>query len=183
MDTDEQPPEASAPEASAPETSTIDRQVEAFLAVWFRARQQIMETSFKRAHLHGLSATQFLVLTLLGRAQRDAPWTISALAERLNLDPATLVRTVDSLEQRMLVARRRDTRDRRLVFVELTSQGRCIQQEAVERMTRRLATMFRGMSAEGREALLRGLEELVAAGQHCAGDREEWGDDQFPRPS
>src|SRR5205085_5451641 len=51
------------------------------------------------------------------------PCTISSIAGDLDIDPATVVRTVDSLEKRGLVKRRRSREDRRQVFVEFTDAG------------------------------------------------------------
>jgi len=82
--------------------STLDIQVERFAAT-FSGLHQVMGAGFKRAHQQGFSATQFMVLGLIEQAQGDEPLTISCIAERLGIDPATVVRTVDSLEERGLV--------------------------------------------------------------------------------
>jgi DNA-binding MarR family transcriptional regulator len=152
--------------------SEIDIQVEAFLAAWFKVRQQIQALNFNRAHQHGLSATQFMALALVEEAEGRAPATISFLASRLNLDPATVVRTVDSLENRALVERRRDTEDRRQVFVTLTEEGRSTQQSSHQRFKDSLAAIFRAMSPEGRAGLLQGFEEFASAGQQVEQTRD-----------
>lgn len=145
--------------------SEIDAQVEDFFHVWFIMRQMVMGTNFNRAHKEGMSATQFLVLGLVEEAGIDEPATIGWIANRLNLDPATVVRTVDSLEKRGLLTRRRDTKDRRQVFLELTEEGHTVQKSSHQDFTARLSGIFRNMSAEGREALLSGLREFITVGQ------------------
>ena len=148
-----------------PNRSEINAQVEDFLAVWFRVRQQVQALNFNRAHQDGLSASQFLVLALLEEAEKTHPPTISGLAGRLNLDPATVVRTVDSLEKRGLIERRRDKQDRRQVFVEFTEAGREAQHAAHRGFKDSIITIFSSMEAEGRQALVDGLQEFARWGQ------------------
>lgn len=162
-------------DAPAPQPDEIDAQVDAFLDAWFKVRQYVQGLNFNRAHQHGMSTTQFLVLALLDEAHDAGPATIRSLANRLNLDPATVVRTVDSLEQRGLVARRRDTADRRRVFVEFTEQGRAAEQSSRLRFKDSVARTFRAMSPAGRRALLQGLQEFVAVGGGQAGAPPERG--------
>lgn len=151
------------------EETKLEADVDAFLAAWFQTRQYVQGLNFNRAHQHGLSTTQFLVLNFLEEAEAREPATVRWLADRLSLDPATVVRTVDSLEQRGLVARRRDTHDRRRVFVEFTEQGRATQQSSRRRFRDSVAATFQAMSAEGRVALIRGLQEFVEIGQRTNG--------------
>ena len=150
---------------AAEDDDEIATQAEAFLVAWFGARQLVMEENFRRTNEQSLSTTQFILLRFMQEADAaHESRTISALAALSNLDPATVVRTVDSLEQRGIVARRRDTHDRRQVFVELTPDGRTTLHSSHQRFTARLTAIFRSMSAEGRVALLQGLTEFVTLG-------------------
>ncbi len=143
----------------------LGSQAEEFLEVWFQVRQQVQGLNFNRAHQHGVSTTQFMVLGFIGEATAEEPCTISWLANRLSIDPATAVRTVDSLEKRGLVARRRDKKDRRVVFVEFTEEGRQTQASLHQNFKSRLISIFSAMTQEGRVALLKGLGEFVTVGQ------------------
>lgn len=149
--------------------SHIEAQVERFEATFANLRR-MMGAGFKRAHQQGFSATQFMVLGLMEKAQEGEPCTISSLANSLSIDPATVVRTVDSLEKRGLVARRRDKHDRRQVFVEFTEGGRAARQEMHQRFKARMKAIFSAMSEEGRVSLLTGLEEFVRVGQQVEQD-------------
>ena len=139
------------------------QQVDAFLAGWFRMRQSVMEANFHRAHQQGVSTTQFMVMNLL--SEEGAPWTLRRLATALNLEPATLVRTVDSLEQRGIVLRQRDTRDRRQVHLSLTSLGIEMQTASQTHFRTRLAHIFHAMSVADRHALIAGLTAFATAAQ------------------
>jgi DNA-binding MarR family transcriptional regulator len=149
---------------TAQEKAGIDEQAERFIAS-FSDLRKVLGAGFKHAHQQGFSTTQFMVLGLLTRPQEAEPWTISSIATKIGIDPATVVRTVDSLEKRGLVERRRDKQDRRQVFVELTDSGLSALTEAHRQFITRIRTVFLAMSAEGRASLLSGLEELVKVGQ------------------
>ncbi len=145
------------------EQSEIDEQEQEFFAAWSQVRQQGVTSTFKLAHEREMSATQFTILNWLERSHEAC--TISGLANQMGLDPATIVRSVDLLEKRGLVRRRRATHDRRQVFVEFTEAGQIIQQELQHHATARLSRLFRSMSEDGRQALLRGLHEFLTLGQ------------------
>jgi DNA-binding MarR family transcriptional regulator len=113
-----------------------------------------------------------MVLGLVEKAQEAEPCTISSLAGRLGIDPATVVRTVDSLEKRGLVERRRDKHDRRQVFVEFTPAGHAALMEAHQHFITRIRAIFLAMSPEGRASLLDGLEEFVRVGQKVPVEQE-----------
>jgi DNA-binding MarR family transcriptional regulator len=153
---------------------SLEEQIERFTGVFAEFRR-VMGASFKRAHPQGFSVTQYMVLGLLQKALDEGgePYTIGLLASRLDLDPATVVRTVDSLERRGLVVRRRDRHDRRQVFVEFTDSGRSMRQALMEEMTQRLKTVFSLMSEEGRKALLRGLEEFARVVEQTEGEAHD----------
>ncbi len=147
----------------------VDQQLEEFLTAWFQVRQLIQALNFNRAHQQGLSTTQFIVLNFIEEAQE--PCTISWLAGRINLDPATVVRTVDSLENRGLVARRRDKQDRRQVFVEFTEAGRQVQQTSQQSFKNSILEIFSAISPTNRQALVEGLKEFVTIGQPPEAER------------
>jgi len=149
----------------------VDEQAERFIAS-FSDLRKVLGAGFKHAHQQGFSTTQFMVLGLVEKAQETEPCTISSIARRLGIDPATVVRTVDSLEKRGLVERRRDKQDRRQVFVEFTTTGHAALMEAHQHFITRIRTIFLSMSAEGRASLLNGLEEFVRVGQEIPVEQE-----------
>lgn len=104
--------------------------------------------------------TQFMLINLL---ERDVGWTLRTLATALNLVPTTLLQTVDSLEQRGVVARQRATVDRRQVHITLTEVGRAIQQASQQQFHIRLTAIFQAMQPDERRALVLRLEAFANA--------------------
>jgi len=149
----------------------VDEQVERFMAA-FSDLRKVMGAGFKHTP-HGFSLTQFMVMGLMESAGESEPYTISSMGGKLGIDPATVVRTVDSLEKRGLVKRRRDKQDRRQVFVELTDAGRAARREVQQRFKRHIQAIFVAMSAEGCASFLNGLEEFVQVGQEACVEQEQ----------
>ena len=99
-----------------------DPEIPRFLNAWFAVRQVIQAANFNHFHKAGLSATQFMILNLLPETGERI--TMGDLARRMNLKPATIARTVDSLEHRKMLARHRSANDGRLVLLQITDEGK-----------------------------------------------------------
>jgi DNA-binding MarR family transcriptional regulator len=76
----------------------------------------------------GLTYAQLRALMVL----RDGERTAGALAEAANCNPASTTAMLDQLEAAGVIARRRDTRDRRVCLVALTEDGRRLVEEKRE---------------------------------------------------
>jgi MarR family transcriptional regulator, lower aerobic nicotinate degradation pathway regulator len=116
----------------------------------------------------GFSQYHYSVLALLHEQDRE---TQAEIAETLDLDPSQLVGVLDALEQRELIARQRDPRDRRRHLVSLTAEG--------QRQLRRLRTaidrledqLFAPLDPADRATLHAMLLRLAEYHDpHCGGD-------------
>ncbi len=67
-----------------------------------------------------MNSLQYGIMTML---QAESV-TISEISKRFGMDPSTLVRSVDSLEKKELVARGSDPHDRRRNPISLTEKGK-----------------------------------------------------------
>ncbi len=134
-------------------------EMERFLAAWFAVRQLIQAANFNHFQKAGLSATQFMTLNLL--PEGDESMSIGELARKLNLKPATVAKTVDSLEERKMVARERSATDKRRVMIKITDSGRSLQNAAAGQFRAYMGRLFQAMPTSRREALIGGLESLV----------------------
>ena len=75
---------------------------------------------------HGLIHIDFALLRLFLVTEE---WTSTRLAEALPLPPSTISRSVNKLVDKGLVRRRRLRRDRRVLMLTLTEEGKALTQE------------------------------------------------------
>jgi DNA-binding MarR family transcriptional regulator len=107
-----------------------------------RVFQVVHEHSRRVEKDTGLTGPQVWAIRVIADHE---PIKISGIAKRMYLHVATVVGIIDRLEARGLARRTRDTKDRRVVYVELTKEGRSLVASAPQ-------------VAQGK--LLSGLEEL-----------------------
>jgi DNA-binding MarR family transcriptional regulator len=87
-------------------------------------RQLTQELDAHSRHLlTGYDITMPQILCLDELSEKGA-MTVSVLANAIHLSPSTTVGIIDRLEKKGFVKRTRDVVDRRLVFIEITDQGR-----------------------------------------------------------
>ncbi len=77
----------------------------------------------------GLTYPQYLVMLALWE---EAPRTVKALGQALDLDSGTLTPLLKRLEANGFVTRHRDTNDERKVQIELTPAGADLREQAAE---------------------------------------------------
>jgi len=70
---------------------------------------------------YGLNPTEFGVLEAL---YHKGPLPLQQLGEKVLISSGNITYTVDKLEQKQLLIRRHSPEDRRVIFAELTPQGR-----------------------------------------------------------
>jgi DNA-binding MarR family transcriptional regulator len=87
-----------------------------FIALLQEARAAKMLAAYE------LNRSQFTLLFLLGHDQ-EADWTISSLAEHLEMQPPGISKMVSQLESKGWLAIRPDMEDRRKRIITITSEG------------------------------------------------------------
>jgi len=113
------------------------------------------------------------MLGVLHHLSASGPLTLGELATHLGVSKATATELVTRVEERGLVDRMRDERDRRRVYVWLTEHGRQrASSHARVLADDELLAAVRRMAATDRESLINGLRALLAAA-----DRKEREDD------
>ncbi len=107
-----------------------------------------------------LSLIHLNVLTVL---ESDGPTTMRGLAEALDVSQASATGIIDRMEQRSLVERSRDDRDRRLVRVALTETGRRLIDGVAAERRGRLEMLLEGLTDAELQGFLLGARALRRA--------------------
>lgn len=123
-----------------------------------RVFQAICEFSKEAEHATGLTGPQLWVLKILGNT---SPLRLSDLARQMYLRPATVVGIIDRLEAKGLVARSRSSKDRRVVDLSLTDQGRTLVSNAPEVAQSLLVKGLSGLSVEQFACVDEGMKQMV----------------------
>jgi DNA-binding MarR family transcriptional regulator len=113
----------------------------------------------------GLDGRAYSVLAVLSD---DEPRSQQDLAQMLGKAPALMVAVTDELEAQGLVARARDTSDRRRTRVTLTPAGQKALRHGDELVERMVSQLLAGLDLDGRERLHELLREGISAAQATA---------------
>ncbi|WP_027015333.1 MarR family winged helix-turn-helix transcriptional regulator [Comamonas composti] len=95
-----------------------------------------------------------------------APDSTSAhMARCLGMDPAAVTRALDRLEAKSVIRRERSTKDRRIVHLSLTDEGRALAAQVPRVLARVLNHHLAGFSQAECELLLSMLKRMLANGE------------------
>lgn len=108
-----------------------------------------------------VTPSQFSVLAAL----KNGPLTLRELAEREQVQPPAMTRTVASLVELRLVARVQDQQDRRQAVVSLTRAGRRVVDETRNQRTEWLARRLVELSDDERRTLAEAARLLQRMGR------------------
>jgi DNA-binding MarR family transcriptional regulator len=106
----------------------------------------------------GLRPRHLIALKMLSE---QGPQVQQGLAEALSLDPSNVVGLLNELEDRELIVRRRDRKDRRRHIVELSPLGEDELTVAYARLSRVEDELLAALNAEERSALYHLLQRAV----------------------
>lgn len=118
----------------------------------------LMRRSFdERARGIGVTRPQWQVLTVLGRHEGSKQ---AGVADLLDVEPITLCRMVDRLQEAELVERRRDPGDRRAWLLFLTPKARDLLEELRPLGEEVMAIALDGFSQAERDDLRQSLDRI-----------------------
>lgn len=119
---------------------------------------RLMRRDFdRRARTVGLTRAQWMVISYLDRNEGSNQ---AAIADFLDVEPITIVRHLDRLEEAGWIERRSDPNDRRARLIYLTDKARPILATKQELGAEMREVMLAGLSEEVRNALLASLQRI-----------------------
>lgn len=137
-----------------------DEDTAAALKMWVvlnRAWRAIAERGRRQVEAQGLRTMEFAVLEVL---YHKGPLTQGQIGEHILLTSGSITAVVDKLEHRGLVERRTCPEDRRVVYAELTEDGRKLIARVFPEHAEVLRNAMAGLTTEEKQiatALLRRL--------------------------
>jgi DNA-binding MarR family transcriptional regulator len=126
-----------------------------------RAHQLVLAAVEDELRPFGLTFASYEALMLLSFT-RHGELPLGKMSERLMVHPASITNTVDRLEERGLVARRRDEADRRRILAAITPAGRQVAAEATEPLNK--VQFGLGMLSEREAATINAVVRRVRQG-------------------
>ena len=107
---------------------------------------------------YGLNSSQISCLMQLSNQQ---PISISQLSKSVLLSPSMLTIITDQLESKGYVRRNRKSNDRRVIFIELTENGKEVIKNAPTSLQQKLTDGLKKLSEGEKEEIYRSLTKLI----------------------
>lgn len=111
----------------------------------------------------GISRNDFATLMCIAHADgksKDEAISVSTIARKLRMQVPAVSRTIRGLEEKELVTRETDTKDRRNTFVRLTADGKRVSDEVEQEMCEVVNIALQNMKKEDVERLLDYMDEF-----------------------
>jgi DNA-binding MarR family transcriptional regulator len=114
--------------------------------------------SYKLSSQHNITGPQLACLLVI---KENGPLTSSNLAKKVYLSPSTVVGIIDRLEEKNLVARNRDSKDRRRVHISITPTGQQLVEAAPSLLQDTLSSALTELPEIEQVSITMALEKLV----------------------
>lgn len=129
-----------------------------------RAYNSVTSRTNRDIHSHGLNTTEFGVLDLL---YYRGPQPLQKIGEKVLISSGNITYVVDKLQKKNLLTRRASQDDRRVIYAELTDEGRHFFEQIFPQHHRVIMETVNGLSVEEKEQAIQLLRKLglTAEGQ------------------
>lgn len=128
-----------------------------YLVDIFNRVQVIEETSLRTSQFNDVSLKEMHTIEIIGKNSNVTP---SDIARELMLTLGTITTSLNKLEAKGYIERRRSKLDRRVVHLTLTKKGRLLDRLHYKFHKNMVSHIAEDMNEEELEALLRGLKNL-----------------------
>ncbi len=118
----------------------------------------IEEETLKRSTFENVTLTELHVIEAIGVSKNR---TMSEIANSLHVTVGTLTTSVNNLVSKDFARRYKDENDRRLVYIELTHQGRVLYKLHEKFHVTMIENIVKNLDDKEQESLLGSLEKLL----------------------
>ncbi len=143
------------------DTLQRDPALELFV-VLSRAYNWVNAHAVRDIRCHGLNLTEFGILEVL---YHKGPLPLQQIGEKVLISSGNITYAVDKLEQKQLLVRRPSPHDRRVIFAELTPQGRDLLAAIFPKHVEAIHLAVSGLSPEEQVQATHLLKKLGLAAQ------------------
>ena len=133
--------------------------------VMTRALRSVEDHLRRQVEAQGLSLTEFAVLEVL---LHKGPLPIGEIGDRILLTSGSMTYVLDKLQKRALIRRRPCDADRRVLYAELTPEGRRLIEAVFPEHAALIADVLAGLSVEEQRTATDLLRRLGHAAQAYA---------------
>lgn len=127
-----------------------------------KASRTIMDRAMRDMKKNGLSANEFAVLELLFHKGRSP---LQQIGDKILVTSGGITYTIDKLEGKGLIRRVPCEEDRRVIFAEMTDEGRNTMEELFPRHAEAIEQIMQGLTPEEKETVIPLLKKLGVAAQ------------------
>jgi DNA-binding MarR family transcriptional regulator len=124
-----------------------------------RTSDRLQHHSVQLFKPHGVTPTQYNVLRIL-RGAGDNGLRCSEIGERLVSSDPDITRLLGRLQKQKLIKRKRDPKDKRVIYATITAEGQRLLKEMDPTLNEDIRHMFKHMTREKLTTLVALLEEV-----------------------
>ncbi|MFU1792273.1 MarR family winged helix-turn-helix transcriptional regulator [Paenibacillus azoreducens] len=122
-----------------------------------RAYNSVVAHSIRDIQSHGLNTTEFGVLDLL---YHKGPQPLQKIGEKVLISSGNITYVADKLQKKNLLVRKASPDDRRVIFADLTDEGRAFIERIFPHHQQVLVHAVEGLSVEEKKQAVELLKKL-----------------------
>ncbi|MBB3125790.1 MarR family 2-MHQ and catechol resistance regulon transcriptional repressor [Paenibacillus rhizosphaerae] len=140
----------------AGKTSNDELSLDLFI-VLARAYNSVVAHSIRDIQSHGLNSTEFGVLDLL---YHKGPQPLQKIGEKVLISSGNITYVADKLQKKNLLVRKASPDDRRVIFADLTDEGRAFFQSIFPQHQQVLVRAVEDLDSEEKKQAIQLLRKL-----------------------
>ncbi len=145
-------------EEQKPENYQSEQRSKSIILALRKIMQQMDYHSRRLNKCYGLTVPQIVCLYEI---HENGIMTLSSLSKKVYLSMSTLVGVIDRLEEKEFVRRTRDSKDRRIIYIDITEKGNEFVKAAPYLLHNRLHENLQVLSEEEQLTLANSINLLV----------------------